>query len=156
MFSTNGTSVLSFQNIYKLYTSVLKNHHIYSINTYTCPGYSCEILVEISLYFDLQEINKFIATYRGRYLSEIYLFCVAQNSTYFLQNFYRTFGICIYMWVFNFNLKKIKNQKQWCSSVSNTLFANHPLTINVQIWSFFHGVLASLKKHSIVCALVDN
>jgi hypothetical protein len=106
MFSTNGTNVLSFQNIYKLYTSVLKNHHIYSINTYICPGYSCEILVEISLYFDLQEINKFIATYRGRYLSEIYLFCVAQNSTYFLQNFYRTFGICIYMWVFNFNLKK--------------------------------------------------
>jgi hypothetical protein len=50
---------------------------IYSMNTYTCPKYSCIVLVEISMYFELQKKAKIMATYRLRFMLEIYLFCIA-------------------------------------------------------------------------------
>jgi hypothetical protein len=43
-------------------------------SSYLCPEYSCEISVEIVLYFELGEKNKFVATYKSKYLSEISLF----------------------------------------------------------------------------------
>jgi hypothetical protein len=57
------------------------------MNTYICHEYSCKISLEIALYFELQEKNKFVATYSGIYLSEICLFCIAQNTTYFSTKF---------------------------------------------------------------------
>jgi hypothetical protein len=72
-----------FKIFKKLYICILKNRHIYFTNTYICPEYSWKVLVEIALYFKLQEKNKFVATYSGRYLSENFLFCIAQNTTFF-------------------------------------------------------------------------
>lgn len=59
-----STSAPSFENILKLYIYVSKNRHIYFMNTYTCHEYSCEVSVENALYFELQEKNKFVPTYR--------------------------------------------------------------------------------------------
>jgi hypothetical protein len=44
-----------FQNIEKLYICVSKYHHIYSMNTYICLRYLCEVSVKIALYFELHE-----------------------------------------------------------------------------------------------------
>lgn len=71
--------VLSVFKMFKklsIYVSI--NDHIYSMNTYIYSEYSCEVSVEVALYFELQEKNKFVATYRDIYLSEINLFCIAQ------------------------------------------------------------------------------
>jgi hypothetical protein len=48
-----------------------------------------------------------ILSYRDRklrFLSKIYHFCIAQNTTYLPQNFYCTFGICICIYLFNFRI----------------------------------------------------
>jgi hypothetical protein len=48
--------VLSVFKIFKNYTFVFqKNHQVYSMNTQSCSEYSCEVSVEITLYFDLEE-----------------------------------------------------------------------------------------------------
>jgi hypothetical protein len=39
----------------KKYFYISKNYKIYSLNTYTCFEYLCEVLVEIALYFELQK-----------------------------------------------------------------------------------------------------
>jgi hypothetical protein len=52
-----STSAPSFENILKLYIYVSKNRHIYFMNTYTCTEYSCDVSVEIALYFELYEKN---------------------------------------------------------------------------------------------------
>jgi hypothetical protein len=75
----------------------LKNYEIYFINTYTCPGYSCKVLVEISMYFELQKKTKVMATYRLIFLSEICLFLYSSKYNIL---FYEIFTVplkCLYV-----------------------------------------------------------
>jgi hypothetical protein len=58
----------------KKYFCISKNYKIYSLNTYTCFEYLCEVLVEIALYFELQEKNKFVATYRLKFCQKFVFF----------------------------------------------------------------------------------
>jgi hypothetical protein len=51
------------------------------MNTYTCPKYLWEVLVEIA--FELQKKDRFVAVYRDKFLAEIYHFCIAHNTTYY-------------------------------------------------------------------------
>jgi hypothetical protein len=51
-----------------------KNIKIYSLNTYTCFEYLCEVSVEISLYFELLKKNKFVATYRLKFCQKFVFF----------------------------------------------------------------------------------
>jgi hypothetical protein len=62
---------------YNLYVS--KNYKIYSMKAYTCPEYSCKVLIEIALYFELEEKQKIVATHRLIFLSFLY----SSNTTYF-------------------------------------------------------------------------
>jgi hypothetical protein len=89
-------SAPDFWNIWKMYFCVSKNHQIYSMNTYTCSKYFCEVLVEITLYFELQRKTNFWLCI-GAYICQKNVFFIAQNKTYFPQNFYHTFRIFIHM-----------------------------------------------------------
>jgi hypothetical protein len=53
----------------------------------TWPEYACKVSVEIALYFELHNSNKFVAVHMGRLLSEICLFCIAQDTKYFPTKF---------------------------------------------------------------------
>jgi hypothetical protein len=44
------------------------------LNTYTCFEYLCEVSIEIALYFELQEKNKFVAMYRLKFCQKFVFF----------------------------------------------------------------------------------
>jgi hypothetical protein len=59
------------------------------------------------------EKDKFVAMYRDKILPEICVFCITQNTTYFLRNFYRAFRMSIGMCIFNFNFLESHGYAFW-------------------------------------------
>jgi hypothetical protein len=57
------------------------------MNTYKCSEYSCKVLAEIALYFELQKNNKYVAVYRDILFLENCLFSIAQNKKHFHPKF---------------------------------------------------------------------
>jgi hypothetical protein len=72
-----------FQKIIKFIPQI----HKHALNT--CG----KVLIQIALYFELQKKDKFLAMYRDDFLSENYLFCTAQNTTYCSPKFLPCFGM---------------------------------------------------------------
>jgi hypothetical protein len=69
-----------------------KNYKIYSMNAYTCPEYSCKVLIEITLYFELEEKQKLSLLIN----LDFCLFCTAQIRHTFSEIFIVTLE-CLYI-----------------------------------------------------------
>jgi hypothetical protein len=67
------------------------------VNTRTCPKYSCKVLVETALYFELQEKTKIVASVDYDFCQQLVFFLYSSKYNILFSEFFTVPLVCLYV-----------------------------------------------------------